>query len=59
MFEVLITWTERDKSPLWVQALKAAGQLSAALVAAVERFSIKGKKGARLALNRGQRSRKQ
>jgi len=28
------TWTGRGKSPLWVQALKAAGQLDAAVIAA-------------------------
>lgn len=35
MFEVSITLTGRGKSPLWVQALKAAGQLGAALIAAL------------------------
>jgi len=28
------TWTGRGKSPLWVQALKAAGQLDSAVIAA-------------------------
>ena len=28
------TWTGRGRTPLWVQALKKAGQLDAALIAA-------------------------